>query len=130
MPDGGSVSSLVIRAKKTGVREHPAVFTHVGVLANKSPGKAELPFVPSSDDRDSNSIRSQRELHEGSANRSIYTAVRKPQGKSGFLRIIFFDGEIGPISGIRPRRWATITGKVVRMNGRKGKGSVRLAALN
>jgi hypothetical protein len=38
------------RQKKIGVAEHPLVFNHAGLLANEPPGKAELPFIKSSDD--------------------------------------------------------------------------------
>jgi len=31
--------------KKTGVSEHPEVFDHVGLLVNRPPGTAELPFI-------------------------------------------------------------------------------------
>jgi hypothetical protein len=31
--------------KKADVAEHPQVFDHVGLLVNRPPGIAELPFV-------------------------------------------------------------------------------------
>ena len=33
------------RNKKTDVEEHPQVFRHVGLLFNKRPGAARLPFI-------------------------------------------------------------------------------------
>jgi hypothetical protein len=34
-----------IRSKKAGVGKHPEVFDHAGLLINRSPGTAGVPFI-------------------------------------------------------------------------------------
>ena len=40
------------RQKKADVGDHPEVFGHVGLLVDRPPGTAELPFIKSSDNFD------------------------------------------------------------------------------
>jgi hypothetical protein len=42
---GGCGRPAPPQAKKADVVEHPEVFDHVGLLANRSPGTAGLPFI-------------------------------------------------------------------------------------
>jgi hypothetical protein len=42
---GCSQRERVAHNKETDVAEHPQAFDHVGLLFNKPPGRAELPFV-------------------------------------------------------------------------------------
>jgi len=53
--------------KKTDVSEYPEAFEHVGLLVNKPPGPAGLPFAQSSDDCDSTGCRCGPKDHRRSA---------------------------------------------------------------
>jgi hypothetical protein len=41
----GGYRSVPPKTKKADVAEHPKVFRHVGLLVNKPPGTAGLPFI-------------------------------------------------------------------------------------
>jgi hypothetical protein len=41
----GTANVLQNQNKKADVAEHPKVFDHVGLLVNKPPGTAGLPFI-------------------------------------------------------------------------------------
>jgi hypothetical protein len=51
--------------KKADVMEHPQAFDHVGLLVNKPPGTAGLPFIQSSDDFNFTPSTSRLQVHYG-----------------------------------------------------------------
>jgi hypothetical protein len=55
---GGRDQPVLPPQKKANVAEHYRVSHHVGLLVNEPPGPAGLPFVQSSDDSGSSSLRS------------------------------------------------------------------------
>jgi hypothetical protein len=48
------------RNNKADVVEHPEVFDHVGILVNRPPGTAGLPFSSSSDDSELTALASKK----------------------------------------------------------------------